>query len=320
MSRILRFAFAAACATLTFLTPSYAQTWPQRTITILVQTPPGTLLDAPTRSLARDLSEALGQNVIIENRVGGGGTVLLKAVAKAEPNGYLLGLTAVGPAVIRPIMDKAAGFDFDRDFTPIIMLGDIPNALLASPKLGVNSVQEFVAYAKAHPNVTMAHSGPGTLGHLAGILFGQKANIKLNFISYRGSGPIITDLMSGEIHSGFPAYNPAAKNVKILAVASAKRLDFLPDVPTMAESGFPTVVAPIWQALVGPANLPPEIVSKLNNLTNAWMNKPALRSQFSEMGFHLTGGKPSDVTSQVQDDRLKWTAILRDNRITLDQN
>src|SRR3972149_2497575 len=133
MSRILGFVVAAACATLTFLAPSYAQTWPQRTITILVQTPPGTLLDAPTRSLARDLSEALGQNVIIENRVGGGGTVLLKAVAKAEPNGYLLGITAAGPAGIRPIMEKAVGFDFDCDFTAIIMLGDFPNTLLASP-------------------------------------------------------------------------------------------------------------------------------------------------------------------------------------------
>jgi tripartite-type tricarboxylate transporter receptor subunit TctC len=320
MSRILRRVFAAACATLAFLTASfsYAQTWPQRPITILVQTPPGTLLDLPARSLARDLSEALGQNVIIENRVGGGGTVLLKALAKAEPNGYLLGMTAVGPAAIRPIMDAAAGYDFDRDFTPIIMLGEIPNTLLASPKLGVNSVQEFVVYAKAHPDVTMAHGGPGTIGQLAGILFGQSANIKLNFVGYRGSGPMITDLLSGEISSGFPPYNPAAKNVKILAVATEKRLDFLPNVPTMAESGFPNVIATTWNALVGPANLPPEIVGKLNNLINAWVNKPGQRSQLSEMGFILTGGAPSDVARQVQDDRRRWTAILRENNITLD--
>src|SRR3972149_2009208 len=135
MSRILGFVFAAACATFPLLTGSlaYAQTWPQQPITILVQTPPGTLLDAPARSLARELSEALGQNVTIENRVGGGGIVLLKAVAKAEPNGYLLGITAAGPAGIRPIMEKAVGFDFDCDFTAIIMLGDFPNTLLASP-------------------------------------------------------------------------------------------------------------------------------------------------------------------------------------------
>jgi tripartite-type tricarboxylate transporter receptor subunit TctC len=320
MSRILRFVFATVCATLSFLAPSYAQTWPQRPITILVQTPPGTLLDVPARSLARELSEALGQNVIIENRVGGGGIVLLKAVAKAEPNGYLLGVTAVGPAVIRPIMDTAVGFDFDRDFTPIIMLGEIPNTFVASPKLGVNSVQEFVAYAKAHPDVTMAHGGPGTIGHLAGILFGQSANIQLNFIGYRGSGPMITDLLSGQISAGFPPYNPAAKNAKILAVATQKRLDFLPDVPTMAESGFPSVVATTWMALVGPANLPPEIVGKLKDLINAWLNKPGQRSQFSEMGFNFTGGEPSDVTRQVQNDRRKWTVILRDNHITLDPN
>ena len=274
MNRIFRFVFATACATLTCIASCYAQTWPQRPITILLMTPPGTLLDAPMRSLARDLSEALGQNVIIENRVGGGGIVLLKAVAKAEPNGYLLGLTAVGPAVIRPIMESTVGYDFDRDFTPIIMLGDIPNTLLASPKLGVNSVQEFVAYAKTHPDVSMAHGGPGTIGQLAGILFAQSANIKLNFVGYRGSGPMITDLLGGQISSGFPPYNPAAKSVKILAVATEKRLDFLPDVPTMVESGFPNVVATTWNALIGPANLPPEIVGKLNNLINAWLNKP----------------------------------------------
>ncbi|MBI3705746.1 MAG: tripartite tricarboxylate transporter substrate binding protein [Rhizobiales bacterium] len=320
MSRILGFVLAAACATFPFLAGSlsYAQTWPQQPITILVQTPPGTLLDAPARSLARELSEALGQNVTIENRVGGGGIVLLKAVAKAEPNGYLLGITAIGPAVIRPIMEKAVGFDFDRDFTPIVMLGDIPNTLLASPKLGVNSVQEFVAYAKAHPNVTMAHGGPGTIGHLAGILFGQSANIKLNFVGYRGSGPMITDLLSGEINSGFPPYNPAATNTKILAVATEKRFDILPDVPTMVESGYPNVVATTWTALVGPANLPPDIVGKLNKLINAWLNRPGQRSQFSKMGFVLTGGEPSGVMRQVQDDRRKWTAILHEHNITLD--
>ena len=318
---LFRRVFSAAAATaMIFFAGALcqAQTWPQRPITILMMSPPGTLVDAPTRSLAQYLSEALGQTVIIDNRVGGGGIVLLKSVAKAEPNGYLLGLTAVGPAVIRPIMDSSAGFDFDRDFTPIVMLGDLPNALLASPKLGVNSVQEFVAYAKAHPDVTMAHSGPGTVGHLAGLLFGKSANIKLNLVPYRSSGPIIADLISGEINSGFPAYNPAAKNVKILAVASEKRLDFLPDVPTMAESGYPQVIAPIWQALVGPANLPPEIVAKLNGLMNAWANKPGQRSHFGEMGFNLAGGTPSDVTKQVQEDRKKWAVILHENHITFD--
>lgn len=299
------------------LSPAFAQTWPQRPITILVQTPPGTLIDTVMRPLARDLSEALGQSVIIDHRVGGGGSVMLKTVANAEPDGYTLGLAAVGPAVIRPLMDPAVGYDFDRDFTPIGMVGDIPNALLVSPKLGINTVQEFVAYAKAHPDLTMGHSGPGTVGHLAGLLFAQAAGIKINFISYRGSGPIITDLMSGQIASGIPGYNPAAKNVKILAVTTDRRIESLPDVPTMAESGYPMVVGNIWHGIVGPAKLPQDIVLKLNTLINAWLNKPGQRAQYSEIGFVLTGGEPSAVFRLAQEDRLRWAAILRTHHITL---
>jgi tripartite-type tricarboxylate transporter receptor subunit TctC len=298
----------------------HAQEWPQQPITILVQTPPGTLLDLPARALARDLSETLGQTVLVENRVGGGGVVLLKAVANAEPGGYLVGLTAIGPAVIRPLLDPKVGFDFDRDFTPIIMLGEIPNTLIASPRLGVNTPQEFVAYAKAHPDQTMAHSGPGTIGHLAGILFGQTAGLKFNFVPYRGSGPMITDLLAGTISAGFPPYNPAAKNVKILAVATDKRVAFLPDVPTMAESGYPAVIATTWIALVGPGKMPLEIVARLNTSVNTWINKPEQRAKFGDMGFALMGGAPSDISKQVQADRQKWADILRENNITLDPN
>jgi tripartite-type tricarboxylate transporter receptor subunit TctC len=297
-----------------------AQNWPERPITILEQIPPGVAIDIPARALARELSEALGQPVIIESRVGGGGIVLLNAVAKAEPNGYLLGFAAVGPAVIRPMMDKTVGFDFDRDFTPILMFGGIPNTLVASPTIGVTSVAEFVAYAKAHPDAAMAHGGPGTIGHLASILFAKNAGITLNFIPYRGSPPLIADLLGGVISAGFPPYNPAAKNAKILAVATEHRLEFLKDVPTMAESGYPSVVATTWSALVGPKNLPPEIVAKLNTLINAWINKPGQRSKYGDIGFALAGGAPSDVLKQVQVDREKWALILRENNITLDPN
>ncbi|MFN3658114.1 MAG: Bug family tripartite tricarboxylate transporter substrate binding protein [Pseudolabrys sp.] len=296
---------------------SHAQTWPQRPVTILVQTPPGTILDVLMRSAAQDLTEALGQTVVVESRVGGGGIVLMNAVAKADADGYVLGLATVGPAVIRPLMAPPVDYDFDRDFTPIIMLADTPNTLLVSPKLPVNTVQEFVAYAKQQPNVTMAHSGAGTIGHLAGILFGQSAGITFNFVGYRGSAPMINDLISGEISAGFPPFNPAAaKNVKILAVATDKRMDFLPDVPTMAESGYPKVMATTWMALIGPPNLPPAIVSRLNAALNAWVDKPGQRAHFSSLGLRLIGGAPQGIGKQVQDERSRWTAILRDNKIT----
>ena len=313
-----RLVLTAFCSALLFAfgPMGRAAEWPERTITMLVMAPAGAPADVAARTLARDLSASLGQPIVIENRMAGGGVVLMTSVANAKPDGYTLGLTAVGPAVIRPLIDDKVGFEFDRDFTPIMMFGDGPNTLLVSPKLGVNTVQEFVAYAQQHPDTTMAHGGPGTIGHLAAIRFAQDAKIKLNLIAYRGSPQMINDLLSGQISSGFPPYNPAAKNVKILAVATEKRLDFLPDVPTFAEAGYPNVIATTWSALVGPAHMPPEVVAKLNKAINAWMDEGDHRAQFNKIGFRLTGGEPAALTKQVQEDRSRWTGILREHHIT----
>jgi len=233
------FIVVAAAAMLAAAARPAAEDWPTRPITLVVSFAPGAIMDYLGRAIAHDLTTALGQPVVVENKVGGGGSVPAVAIAKAAPDGYTLLMTAIGPAVFRPIMDKSVGYDIDKDFTPIILAGDSPNVLLANPKLGLNTVKDLLAYAKTrNGKLSIAHSGPGTMGHLCSVLFASQAHINGSFIAYRGAAPMITDLLGGQIDIGFPAFGPGSQSVKILAVTTEERVDFLPDVPTMKESGF----------------------------------------------------------------------------------
>ena len=219
--------------------PAAAEDWPTRPITMIVAFPPGGSVDFLARSIAHHLTDVFGQPVIVENKSGAGGVIATNYVAKTAPDGYTILMTAIGPAVFRPIIDQSAGYDTDKDFTPIIMAGNSPNVLLASPKLGGNTVKELVAYAdKNQHRLSIAHPGPGTMGHLCAVLFAREAHIDGSFIAYRGAPPIVTDLMGGQIDIGFPTFGPGSQSVKILAVTTEERVDFLPDVPTMKESGL----------------------------------------------------------------------------------
>jgi tripartite-type tricarboxylate transporter receptor subunit TctC len=287
-----------------------AEDWPKRPITVVLAFAGGSMSDVIGRTLANDLSAAIGQPVVIEVRAGGGGVVAGAYVAKAPPDGYTLLLTAVGPAVLRPLIDKTLGYDTDADFTPIILVGDSPNVLLASPKLGVNTLTDLLAYAKQKDNkISVGHSGPGTMGHLCSVVFASLAGIDANSISYRGTPPMLTDLLGGQIDTGFPAYNPATKSAKILAVTTEERVDFLPGVPTMKESGF-DVVGSTWFGIFGPAHMPPEIVAKINGVMDASLKKSEYRARFGEQGLRLLGGPPAGLSERVAQDRAKWAPII----------
>jgi len=290
--------------------PAAAEEWPTRPITLVVSFAPGAIMDYLGRAIAHDLTTALGQPVIVENKVGGGGSVPALAVAKSASDGYTLLMTAIGPAVFRPIMDKSVGYDIDKDFTPVILAGDSPNVLLANPKLGLNTVKDLLAYAKLKQGkLSIAHSGPGTMGQLCSVLFANEAHIDGSFIAYRGAAPMITDLLGGQIDIGFPAFGPGSQSVKILAVTTEERVDFLPDVPTMKESGF-DLVGSTWNAIYAPANVPREIVSKLNRAIDAYLHKPATRQQFSQVGLRALGGTPEQLRERVAQDRAKWSQII----------
>jgi len=295
--------------------PAAAEDWPQRPVTLVIPFASGSMIDFVGRSFANDLSAAIGQPVVVETKSGGGGVVASLFIAKAPPDGYTLLLTGVGPAALRPLIDKSVGYDPVADFTPIILIGETPNVLLATPNLGVKTVKDLVAYAKSKGGrISIGHSGPGTMGQLCTILFAAEAGLDLSSVSYRGTAPMTIDVLGGQIDAGFPAYNPATRQATILAVSTDKRVDFLPDVPTMKESGF-DLVGGTWHAILGPAHMPPEIVAKLNGVMNAFQSKPETRRRFSEAGYRVFGGPPARVTERIVQERTKWSKIIEDAKI-----
>lgn len=312
-------AAVAVVAMLAAPRPAAAEEWPARPVTLVMAFASGAMIDFVGRVIANDLSTTLGQPVVVETKAGAGGVVAGAYVAKSAPDGYTLLMTAVGPAVLRPLIDKSVGYDTDADFTPIILIGESPNVLLADPKLGVSTVKEFLAYAKTKDNkVSIGHSGPGTMGHLCAVVFSSLAGLDITPISYRGTAPMLTDLIGGQITAGFPAYNPATKSASILAVTTDERVEFLPDVPTMKESGF-DVVGATWFAIFAPARTPPEIVAKLNGAINEFLKKPETRARFNDAGFRVFGGPAARVTQKVSQDRDKWAPIIARLNLTPDK-
>ncbi|MDO8875660.1 MAG: tripartite tricarboxylate transporter substrate binding protein [Pseudolabrys sp.] len=304
-------AFVAAAA-LCGGTPrgALAQDWPSRSITIVIPFTGGGMMDFAVRSVAQELTRALGQTALVEPKPGGSGAVGTTAVARAEPDGYTLLITAIGPVVFRPLMDKNAGPDVGRDMTPIVMIGDTPNGILASPKLGVGTVKELIAYAKSHDNrLTIGHPGVGTMGELCGMLLAQKIGVDGNMIAYRGATPIISDLLGGQIDIGTPAYGPGADAVKILAVSGDQRLPSLPTVPTLKESGV-DMECSTWLAIFGPANMPRPIVDRLNATIDGYLRKPETREAFSKIGLRVLGGPPERLRDRVVADRALWSPIV----------
>ncbi len=308
-------AFLAIVATLFAPRAAPAETWPSRPVTIVLGFATGSMIDFVARSIGNELSATFGQPFLVETRQGGGGVLASNHVAKQPPDGYTLLLTAVGPAVLRPLMDKTVTFDLDHEFTPIILIGEAPNVPVPNPKLGLKTVNELVAHAKAHGGkISIGHSGPGTLGHLATLLFAAEAGLDVASVSYRGTGPMMIDVLGGAIDAGFPAYNPATKEATILAVTGDRRVEFLPDVPTMRESGF-DLVGGTWEALFAPANLPPEIAAKLHDAIDAFQRKPETRQRFNATGFQLSGGPSARLVEQIKQDRAKWAKIIQDAKI-----
>lgn len=310
---LLTFAFAIFA-----LQVIQADTWPSRPITLLVGFGVGGGGDATTRLFADFLSKELGQPVIVENRAGGGGVVAAVAVSKAAPDGYTILVQAVGPAVLRPLMDPAVGYDSEKDFSPIGLLSETPNVLLGGTKAPIHSVQDLVAWAKKKPGgLTFGHPGPGTMGHLGALLLASRAGITGTYIAYRGGGQILPDLLGGQIDAGCAAYAPSFKTGHILAVMTADPVDFLPGVPSMREAGFPGVYASTWYAVYGPPILPHDIVMKINAAMNVFLRSDDTRGRFSALGVQALGGSPEQLTKKMTEDKILWSKVIKDADIKL---
>ncbi len=301
----------AALALCVAAIPSSAETWPTRPINLLIGAGPGGSMDTIGRVIAEFASKELGQPVVVENRAGGGGVVVAVAVSKSPPDGYTIAIQAVGPMVLRPIMDSAAGYDPEKDFTPIVMVGDTPNVILGGAKFPAHTVRETVDWAKKNPGrLNIGHPGPGTMGHLAALLLTSNSGITGTYIAYRSGGAMLPDLLGGQIDIGVAAYTPQLKAAPLLAVMTAEPLAFLPGVPSMREAGFPGVYASTWFALFGPPNMPPEIVEKLNTVINAFLRSQEAQKHFAKLGFRSLGGSPAALAKKMADDRAVWSKVI----------
>jgi tripartite-type tricarboxylate transporter receptor subunit TctC len=299
--------------------PTDAQPWPSRPITLVAAFPPNTTTDYGARMIGQDLSKALDRPVVVETRSGGGGVVASVAVAKAPPDGYTLLMTTIGPAVLRPLIDHKLPYDPVGDFTPIALVGDAPNVIVAGPRWAASKVRDVVAYAKQNPGkLTVGHPGAGTMGHLVALLFAAEAGIDVNFIAYQGAPAILSDLAGGHIDIGAIAFGTGADAVKVLAVTTEERLDFLPDVPTMKESDFPNVSGTTWSAIFAPAGLEADIVARLNTTINAFISKDDTRKQFATVGYRVLGGPPQRLQARMAEDRAKWAKVIAAAKISVE--
>ena len=291
--------------------------WPNRPVTIVYPWAPGAT-DASIRFIAKALSERFGQPFIVEIRSGAGGNVGLAQVAKAAPDGYTIVLTAIGPAVLNKLLYTSIPYDHDRDFDPIILVSDTPQVIISSPKLPIRTFAELVAYGKDNPGkLTIGHPGAGTMGHLTAVLFLARAGIEGSAIAYRGTTPLVTDLLGGQIIAGSPAYTPLVESATVLAVTSEQRTPFLPNVPTAREAGF-DVIAGSWTAIVGPAGMPRGVVLKLNAAIDDYLKSEEGGRQFAQLGMRVLGGPPERLTQAVREDRVRWEPVIRAANIKLD--
>jgi len=308
-------------AVLTPAAPAHADTWPSRTVTFLVAFTPGTTSDVIARRLAHDLSEKLGKSFIVENKGGAGGNIGATAVARSSPDGYTILFATTGQAATNKLMYKNIEYDPQRDFAPVVLIGKAPVIVTARPDAPFSSIKELIAYSKANPTkVTSAYPGNGTLGHITGELLNRTAGISISAAQYKGAAAMLPDLMGSHIDMAMDSATPylgpvKAGKIKALAIASATRWSMLPDVPTVAESGIPGFEASVWYALLAPAKVPAEVVTKLNAATNAWLQEPATKEFLANVGAQPAGGTPDDLKVFTQSEIDKWGPIIKDANI-----
>ena len=297
--------------------PAYCQSdWPARPIRLIVPFTPGSSSDIVARIVAQKLGERLKQQVFVENRVGASGNLGSETVARAEPDGYTMGLANASTHAVAPSLTSRLGYDPVRDFAPVSMLGSSPFVLSVYPGLPARTVAELIGLAKSKPRVlTYASAGPATLAHLSGALFEKMARIEMVHVPYRGTAQAALDLMEGRVDMQFGTIPPSIGNIRdgrlrAIGITGAVRNATLPDVPTIAESGLPGYESALWQGYVMPAGTPPAIVAKANREVTAALNEAGIRSALSEQGVEPEPGPPEALGDRMRADVAKWHEVI----------
>jgi tripartite-type tricarboxylate transporter receptor subunit TctC len=295
---------------------SHAQTYPTRPVQVIVPFAGGSASDVVTRILLDRTSKSLGQPFVIDNRPGAGGNTGTLAAARAAPDGYTLVGSGSGPIAANRTLYRDLGYDPEKDFEPVAIIGVFPIVVVASTKLPVNTLKELIAYAKERPNeLNYGSVGIGSSQHLAGAYFDQVTGVKLTHVPYRNIAQYTPDLIAGSVPLGFqwlPNVLAALNSggAKALAVASKKRMAALPDVPTTAEAGLPDYVASGWFMLLAPKGTAKPIVAKLNEDTSAALSDATVRDKFTEQGAEAVILSPEEVGKFISSETVKWRDII----------
>ena len=302
-----------------------ADDYPSKPIRLIVPFPPGGPTDVMGRVIGKAIGEKLGQTVVIENKPGAGGNLGTDATAKAVPDGYTIALSAVSSLAIAPGLYSKLPYDVQKDFTPIARVGITKGAIVAHPSAPFNDLKGLVAYAKANPGkLSYGSSGIGTANHLAGEMLESVAGIDMMHIPYKGTAPLTQDLLGGQlplsVESSLTAAGPNVKEGKLKAIAiiSATRSPLLPNVPTVAEQGYPGFDVPIWFGLVGPAGLPKDVVAKLNQATVEALKSPEVIERFAQIGAEPAPTTPQGFADYIRAENERWAKVIRDAKITLE--
>lgn len=301
---------------------SAQSSWPSRPVRMVIGYPPGGSTDVAGRLLAEQLGRKLGQQVVVENRAGAGGTVGATSVVRAESDGYTLLLAASPEVSIAPIIRKELPYDPVRDLQPITLVGQVPFFLVVNPSVPASTLAEFIAYAKANPGkLSYSSFGNNTSNHLAGELFKSIAGVDSVHVPYKGSGPSIVDLIGGQVQYTFdtpPAVleHVRAGKLRALAVATRERLASAPQVPTFAEAGLPGFSGGTWFGLFAPAKTPRALIERLNTEVVALLKSPELAKAFADRGIVASPQKPEEFAGFVQAEVDKWKSLAAKVGIT----
>jgi len=297
--------------------------WPSRPVTIVVPYAPGGFADTRVRVIARKLEQKLGQPVVVENKAGAGGVVGTTFIARAKPDGYTLGTGNLAPLSVNPSLMQGIPYDVAKDLAPVILIENSPLVLSVGPNVKVDNVQELIALAKKEPGkLTFGSSGVGGAHHLSGEMFREAAHIDITHVPYKGGSLAATDLMGGHItmmfemgYSALPAIQ--GKKIHPLAVTSAKRLDVLPNVPTMAEAGLPGFESYNWQGIIAPAGTPEPIIARLNRDLNDILRDPEIVKAINDTGSQAGGGTPEAFGAFIRSETAKWAKVIKEGNITM---
>ena len=315
--------FLAALTALALIAPAAnAQDYPTRPITLIVPFPPGGSTSIMARIIADRMSVTLGHNIVVDNRGGAGGTIAARAFVNAAPDGYTLFLGYSGTIAVAPSMYQNVGFDPRKDFAPIGLIGSAPAVLVVNPNFPVKTAADLIALAKSKPGeINFGSAGVGTLTHIAAELFFSMAGIKLLHIPYKGSGPVLADLLGGHIPMSFtpiPAAHGHVKNgtLRAVAVTSKKRTPLMPEVPTIAESGLPGYEAVLHYGLLAPAGTPRAIIDRLNKELRAALGSDEVKKRLATEGADPLPSTPEEYAADIDQEEKKWSKVVKEAGIS----